>query len=183
MQRTALCAAADADAAGEAHSVVMATSSTAWARVLAGSVIVLAISACGRSAEPVVKPAEASGMWSGVLATRRKGVAPFVPAGQPSQHWPTELSDEERERCRQAAWNAVMSPETWSRYFESPESAAGLTGLTQNGIRYVVDRRDAGIVEVEIPSGASVGWHPTFIAVKLARGSYEVVDMDSSFWP
>jgi hypothetical protein len=69
----------------------------------------------------------------------------------------------------------------WSRYFEFPESAEGLTELSESGIRYTVDQRDFSTVDVAILDGAFFGWHPTYIGVTIARGSYEVLRMYSSF--
>jgi|KBSSwiStaDraftv2_1062776.scaffolds.fasta_scaffold30541_7 hypothetical protein len=152
-------------------------------RTLLGTALVLTISACEPAAGPAAKPSEAPGMWSGVQAIKRAGIAPLAPAHQPSRPWAPELTEEERERCKEVAWNAIVSPETWAHYFESPATAAGLTNLSETGIRYSVDQSDFSTVDVAIPSGAFIGWHPTYIGVTVARGSYEVLDMDASFWP
>lgn len=122
-------------------------------------------------------------MWSGVLARERPGVTPLEPIRQQPQSWAPDLTDSERKRCEDVAWDAVTAPEIWSRYFEFPESAAGLTGLTKSGIRCTLSPDDAGRVHVAIPSGATIGWHPVYIGVTLARGSHEVLNLYESSWP
>ncbi|MFN0009121.1 MAG: hypothetical protein ACKVXR_14555 [Planctomycetota bacterium] len=152
-------------------------------KCLAYGVLVLAVSACSPTASPSSEQSEPSGMWSGVHARARQGVASLKSADEPSQRWAPELSEQERARCKEVAWQAVVSPDTWARYFEFPESAEGLTELSEKGIQYYLDQRDFSTVDVAIPSGALVGWHPTYIGVTVARGSYEVLSMYSSFWP
>ena len=146
------------------------------------ALLVVALSACGPTPGSVVEPTEASGMWSGTIVKERPHEAPLRAANEQPQQWAATLSEQERARCKEVAWDAVVSPETWSRYFESPESAAALT-LSESSIRYYVDQRDFSTVDVAIPAGGFVGWHPTYIGVTIARGSYEVLNMYSSFWP
>jgi hypothetical protein len=76
----------------------------------------------------------------------------------------------------------VRTPDVWSTWFESPESADELP-LTADGLRCDPLPPDFATVLVAIPSGGTVGWHPTYIGVTLDRGRCEVLAMCSSFWP
>jgi hypothetical protein len=95
------------------------------------------------------------------------------------------LSPEEA-RCKQAAWQAAWqaaeSREMWER-FKPKRVTTEPVKLSETGIHYYLDQKRFDRVEVAIPSGGRVGWHPTYIGVTVARGTYEVLDMYESFWP
>lgn len=77
--------------------------------------------------------------------------------------------------CGSTASTAAAPPDDY------PESADELP-LAEDRIRYQVNRADPSVVEVAIPDGGHVGWHPAYIGVTVARDTFEVLDMYSSFW-
>lgn len=104
------------------------------------------------------------------------------PVSSGVQAWPQSLSTGEQARCRQVAWQAAESPDTWRR-FKPERVTSEPVKLDERGIQYYLDQKRFDRVEVAIPSGGRVGWHSTYIGVTVARGTYEVLGMHESFWP
>lgn len=151
------------------------------ARELLAGACLLVLAACGSTASPVAAPPEDSGeMWDDIVKARPHDVPPRTPAAKDGQ-WSPTLSEAEQARCKEVAWAAVHTPELWSRYFEYPASADELP-LAEDRIRYQVNPADLSVVEVAIPDGGHVGWHPAYIGISVARDTFEVLDMYSSFW-
>jgi len=121
-------------------------------------------------------------MWSGDIVRERDQALPLPATGAPLQEWPPTLSDAESAKCRAVAWSAVRDPALWARFFEYPSDSSAVP-LTESGVRCTLYPADLSRVEVQIPSGGSVGWHPTFIGVTVERGTYTVLRLSSSFWP
>jgi hypothetical protein len=139
----------------------------------------IVLAGCGR--EEPTEPVESGGMWSGPYVRERRERS-FEPPPSDGQVWPATLSDAERERLQEAAWTAVTTQEIWARWFESPETPSGVK-LSRDGIRCSLPWPGFAAVLVAIPSGGMVGWHATYVGVICARGSGEVLDMHSGFWP
>jgi hypothetical protein len=112
----------------------------------------------------------------GGCAQSQRPVSPRI------ESWPRYLTTEEYTRCKQVAWRAAESPEMWER-FKPKRMTSKPVELDERGIQYYVDQERFDKVEVAIPSGGRVGWHPTYIGVTVARGTYEVLGMYESFWP
>ena len=102
------------------------------------------------------------------------------PVSSAIQAWPRSLSIEEQARCKQVAWRAAESPETWGR-FKPKRVTSEPVKLDERGIQYYLDQKRFDRVEVAIPSGGRVGWHSTYIGVTVARGTYEILGMHESF--
>lgn len=94
----------------------------------------------------------------------------------------SRLRAEEEARCKQVAWQAAESREMWEQ-FRSKHMTTEPVKLDESGIQLYLDQQRFDTVEVAIPSGGLVGWHPAWISVTVARGTYEVLGMRESFWP
>jgi hypothetical protein len=101
---------------------------------------------------------------------------------QSEQIWPDKLTEEEELRCKDVAWRAAGSRAMWNRFKPERITSEPLK-LSKDGIRCYLERNRFDTVDVAIPSGGSFGWHPTYIAVTVARGTYELLDMHEGFWP
>jgi hypothetical protein len=77
-----------------------------------------------------------------------------------AQSWPHSLSAEEQARCKQVAWQAAESREMWER-FKPKRMTSEPVKLDERGIQYYLDQKRFDTVEVAIPSGGRVGWHPS----------------------
>ena len=104
------------------------------------------------------------------------------PVVSQAQHWPGFLRNDETARLKQIAWAAAESPEMWER-FKPKRMTTEPVKLSERGIQYYLDQKSFDRVEVAIPSGGRVGWHPAYIGVTVARGTYQVLGMHESFWP
>src|SRR5215510_11070981 len=84
---------------------------------------------------------------------------PQRPASSSAQAWSHSLSAEEEARCKQVAWQAAESREMWER-FKPKRMTTEPVKLSERGIQYYLDQKSFARVEVAIPSGGRVGWHP-----------------------
>jgi hypothetical protein len=108
---------------------------------------------------------------------------PSTPTKPPEgQTWSGFLSDDESAHSKQVAITAAQSPETWERFKPKRVTSEPLK-LDASRAQVYLYPPDYGRVTVAIPSGGHVGWHSTYIAVELSRGSYDVRRMYESFWP
>jgi len=98
-----------------------------------------------------------------------------------SSTWSSSLSSAETTKCKQVAWQAAESSEMHAKFKLKRVTSEPIV-LSEARIEYDVDQADFSKVEVVIPSGGHVGWHPTFIGVTLARGTYEVLAMREGCW-
>jgi hypothetical protein len=97
------------------------------------------------------------------------------------QVWSRSLTDKEKERYKEAAWNAAASPAMWEK-FKVERLTTDPVKLSDFGIEYYVDRDPFDIVEVAIPSGGLFGRHSTYIGVTISRRTFEVLGMEESCW-
>lgn len=88
----------------------------------------------------------------------------------------------EEARCKQVAWQAAESREMWEQ-FQPKRMTTEPVNFDESGIQCYLDQQRFDTVEVAIPSGGLVGWHPAWISVTVARGTYEVLGMHESCWP
>ena len=109
------------------------------------------------------------------------GCAHKLDSGKPSA-WPQTLSENESSRSKQAGISAAESPELLERFKPKRMTSEPLKLDTAHAEVYVIPP-DYSRITIAIPSGGRVGWHPTYLAVEVSRGSYEVLRMYESFWP
>ena len=79
------------------------------------------------------------------------------------------------------AWRAAKSPEMW-KPFNMKRITTEPVKLNEKGIQYYLDQQNFDKIEVSIPSGGRLGWHPSYIGVTIARGTFEVLSMREFFW-
>ncbi len=96
--------------------------------------------------------------------------------------WPGFLRDDESSHAKQVAISAAQSPDMWEGFKPKRMTTEPLK-LDPSRVQVYLDPSDYSRVTVAIPSGGHVGWHSTYIAVELSRGSYDVTRMYESFWP
>ena len=136
------------------------------------------VAGCGKSSEqfPISRQ---------VSADAKRSTPDQVPESK--KIWPPSLTEEEKMRCKEVAWQAAGSRAMWERFSLGRFRPEGVTSkpvkLSETGIQYYLERNRFDTVDVAIPSGGRVGWHPTYIAVTVARGTYDILDMHEGFWP
>lgn len=91
------------------------------------------------------------------------------------------LSDGELSRLKDAAIQAAASPETWQRLGGQRITKTPFK-FNRSKVEYHLYFDHPESLDLLIPSGGKLGWHPCFVRVTIRRDTYEVIGIEESCW-